>query len=82
MKIGYIIVLLTLLIVMLYLTFRKKSPTSTSTNIITATVSPDGTFNIPPTWNFDWQGGPGKDRYNIMAEQGPYNPGGVVYAVM
>ena len=28
---------------------------------------------IPPTWNLDWQGGPGFDRYKILSERGPYN---------
>lgn len=79
MKIGSVIVFV-LLIIILFLTFRKSS--CTNDNIVTATVSQSGTFNIPPTWNFDWQGGPGKDRHDIMAEQGPYNPGGIVYAVM
>lgn len=27
----------------------------------------------PATWNFDWGGGPGMDRHEIMAENGPYN---------
>jgi hypothetical protein len=32
--------------------------------------------DIPPTWNLDWQGGPGFDRYKILNEKGPYNPKG------
>ena len=34
--------------------------------------------DIPPTWNFDWQGGPGFDRFKILHERGPYNPKGFV----
>ena len=34
---------------------------------------------IPPTWNLDWQGGPGFDRYKIINEKGPYNPHGVEF---
>ena len=30
----------------------------------------------PVTWNFDWGGGPGYDRHEIMTSQGPYNMGG------
>lgn len=29
--------------------------------------------DIPVTWNLDWQGGPGYDRYKILTEYGPYN---------
>jgi hypothetical protein len=29
--------------------------------------------DIPVTWNLDWQGGPGMDRFKIMTEKGPYN---------
>ena len=32
--------------------------------------------SIPATWNLDWQGGPGFDRFKILNEEGPYNPGG------
>jgi hypothetical protein len=35
-------------------------------------VTPD----IPVTWNMDWKGGPGFDRFKILNEKGPYNPGG------
>ena len=32
-------------------------------------------WNTPPDWTFDWNGGHGKDRHNIMMEPGPYfNP--------
>jgi hypothetical protein len=31
------------------------------------------TPNIPATWNLDWQGGPGFDRFKILNERGPYN---------
>ncbi len=27
----------------------------------------------PATWNFDWGGGPGRDRYDIMREARPYH---------
>ena len=30
----------------------------------------------PVTWNFDWGGGPGRDRHEIMTRRGPYNMGG------
>jgi len=30
----------------------------------------------PVTWNFDWGGGPGYDRHEIVTHRGPYNPGG------
>lgn len=30
----------------------------------------------PVTWNFDWGGGPGYDRHEILTRRGPYNPGG------
>lgn len=33
-------------------------------------------MQIPPTWNLDWQGGPGFDRFKIINEKGPYNPNG------
>jgi len=36
--------------------------------------SPD----IPSTWNLDWQGGPGFDRFKILHEKGPYNPHGFI----
>ena len=36
------------------------------------------TPNIPVTWNMDWQGGPGFDRFKILNEKGPYNPGGFI----
>jgi len=32
--------------------------------------------DIPVTWNLDWQGGPGFDRFKILNEKGPYNPRG------
>ena len=34
--------------------------------------------DIPPTWNLDWQGGPGFDRFKILHERGPYNPNGFI----
>jgi len=27
----------------------------------------------PANWNFDWSGGPGRDRHEIMREAGPYH---------
>ena len=30
----------------------------------------------PVTWNFDWGGGPGYDRHEILTRRGPYNMGG------
>ena len=36
-------------------------------------VEVDVTQDIPATWNLDWQGGPGYDRYKILTEKGPYN---------
>ena len=73
MNFGYMI-LLTLAIIMAvciilsriddYATIKKQKKTS----------QPD----IPPTWNFDWQGGPGFDRFKILHERGPYNPKGFV----
>ena len=30
----------------------------------------------PVTWNFDWGGGPGRDRHEILTRRGPYNMGG------
>ena len=78
MKIRHVIIVI-LLLAVIYLIFRKK-PSSTLPP--PSLVITNGTGTIPPTWNFDWQGGPGKDRHDIMAEKGPYNPEGVVYAVM
>jgi hypothetical protein len=34
---------------------------------------PDETQDVPPTWNLDWSGGPGYDRFRILNEEGPYN---------
>jgi hypothetical protein len=34
--------------------------------------------DIPATWNLDWQGGPGFDRFKILNERGPYNPNGFI----
>jgi hypothetical protein len=33
-------------------------------------------YSVPPTWNYDWSGGPGRDRHRIMRERGPYNSRG------
>ena len=38
----------------------------------------EGGDEVPATWNIDWDGGPGRDRYRIMNEKGPWNPDGVI----
>ena len=75
-----IIVIILLLIIILYLTFKPVAPRD-DTVTIKAAILPKYS-NIPPTWNFDWQGGPGKDRFDIMAEKGPYNPDGRIVSVV
>ena len=72
-----IIVIILLLIIILYLTFKPVAPRDDTVTAILPKYS-----NIPPTWNFDWQGGPGKDRFDIMAEKGPYNPDGRIVSVV
>ena len=74
MKAVHVIILI-LLIVSVYLMFPqqisvKKSLVPTTTT--TTTVNDE----VPVTWNLDWDGGPGYDRYRIMNEQGPWNPNG------
>ena len=32
----------------------------------------DWPWETPPDWSFDWDGGHGKARHDIMMEEGPY----------
>jgi hypothetical protein len=73
MKFEYI-VLLVLVALMAYVTLRP-------TEVIVVDQDPvlygdRYNYRIPPTWNYDWRGGPGRDRHRIMHERGPYNTRG------
>lgn len=69
MKIG-VMILLTLVITMAMCFVLSRFDAS---NFIT---NEKKMSDIPPTWNLDWQGGPGFDRFKILHEMGPYNPKG------
>jgi hypothetical protein len=71
MKIGYIVIII-LIAIILYLMFK---PTPVQAPLPERVIYVD---NIPPTWNYDWHGGPGEDRHRILTERGPYNPRGHV----
>ncbi len=63
MNLSYVVLAL-ILVISLYLAFKPTY--SYSKNLYEGE-------NIPVTWNYDWQGGPGYDRFVIMNEEGPYN---------
>lgn len=60
-----VIALLFLVVVYMYLYFNKK----------TTGFEEDDQTTWPVTFNWDWQGGPGRTAYNIMSENGPYYSG-------
>ena len=70
MKIGIMILVTVFLAFFVLFIFNKfvSSAFITNENIDDS--------DIPVTWNLDWQGGPGYDRYKILTEEAPYNPGG------
>jgi hypothetical protein len=63
-----IVLITAIMAVVIFVLFQKLMASSFANNY----SNPD----IPATWNLDWQGGPGYDRYKILTEEGPYNPGG------
>ena len=64
------ILLLALLVIVVYIAVRPK-------DVVVKRIYRSGyDYAIPPTWNYDWTGGPGRDRHRIMHERGPYNSRG------
>ena len=71
------IVIIVLLLVLVFLALRPQMP-SKKVTFMDEGYDPDWglQWRWPVTWNFDWGGGPGYDRHQILTERGPYNPGG------
>jgi hypothetical protein len=71
MNFGIMVLVACIITVAMYLFVKSVSASSFIVNE-NKMSSPD----IPATWNLDWQGGPGFDRFKILHEKGPYNPHG------
>ena len=69
MKIEVIVIFVILAIGVLFSAFRNE-PSSSILSVNRVSVPK---AEIPATWNLDWQGGPGADRFLILNEKGPYN---------
>jgi hypothetical protein len=61
-----VMTILLLIGLVIFVTFYKPKPPKVREDKKTDDV-------VPATWNLDWEGGPGRDRYIIMNECGPYN---------
>jgi hypothetical protein len=72
MKIIQILVIIVVL-VLVFLAFR---PMAQVKKVSDTNDDLDLQTGWPVTWNFDWGGGPGYDRHEILTSRGPYNPGG------
>ena len=72
MKFEHILIVI-LLIVLLFLAL--KPPTKPVTFVEGDDARLLG-WGWPVTWNLDWDGGPGRDRHEILTRRGPYNAGG------
>jgi hypothetical protein len=73
MKIG-VMILLALVIIMAMCFVLSRFDASNFITNENKMSNPE----VPPTWNLDWQGGPGFDRFKILHEKGPYNPHGFI----
>ena len=62
MKLEHVVILV-LALVMVFVTLRPQIQT-----VLVELSERD----VPVTWNYDWDGGPGRDRHRIMHEEGPY----------
>ena len=73
---GRIVLLIVLLIIAIiyymktYTTLLDMSSTFEEPSI--AEKIGDFPWGTPPDWSFDWDGGHGKARHEIMMEEGPY----------
>ena len=66
-----------LLLVLVFLALRPRRPAKRVTFLDESEPNYWGLrTDYPVTWNFDWGGGPGYDRHEILTRRGPYNPGG------
>ena len=69
MKIEVIIIFMILAIGLLFSAFRNQP----SSSILKEYKDIVPKVDVPVTWNLDWQGGSGADRFRILNEKGPYN---------
>ena len=77
MKFEHVLVLV-LVVALLFMALRPR-PVQVVKKVTFEGVDANGWglgMGWPVTWNFDWGGGPGRDRHEILTRRGPYNMGG------
>ena len=77
MKFEHVLVLV-LVVALLFMALRPR-PVQVVKKVTFEGVDANGWglgMGWPVTWNFDWGGGPGYDRHEILTRRGPYNMGG------